>query len=57
MKKVSEAHFEMWVKEPPIAGRANQAIIRLLAEYFHVGISEVVITSGRTSRNKIIEIQ
>ncbi len=56
IRRIDEAHFEVWVKEPPRAGKANQAIVRLLAEHFHVPISRVSITSGFTSKNKIIEV-
>jgi len=44
------------VKEPPRDGRANIAVIRLLAKYFKVSPSSVRIVSGSASRNKIIEI-
>ena len=52
----SEAHFEVWVKEPPREGRANRAIVQLLAGYFNVSASRVTIISGVTSKNKIIEV-
>ena len=44
------------VKEPPKAGKANQAVIKLLAEHFGVRQSQVRILSGFRSRNKVIEI-
>jgi len=44
------------VKEPPKEGKANQAVITLLAQHFNVPRSQVRITSGFKSRNKIIEI-
>ncbi len=48
--------YRVSVKEPPIQGRANVAIIRLLADYFNVSPEKVRIVSGYTSRQKIIEI-
>lgn len=48
--------FLVRVKEPPKEGKANKAVIRLLAEYFGVSRSSVVILSGFKSRNKVIEI-
>jgi uncharacterized protein (TIGR00251 family) len=44
------------VKEPPREGRANQAVIKLLAEHFGVPHSQVRILSGSRSRNKVIGI-
>ena len=49
--------FVVSVKEPPIEGRANNAIIKAVAKYFKVPTSFVKIISGRTSRLKIIEVQ
>lgn len=43
-------------KEPPREGKANNAVIRLAAEYYKLPRSAVRIISGLNSRNKIIEI-
>jgi uncharacterized protein (TIGR00251 family) len=48
--------FTVKVKEPPREGKANQAVIRLLAEHFGVHQSHVRIISGFRSRNKVIEV-
>ena len=56
IKKISETEYEVSVKEPPIQGRANAAIIELLSDYFKVPKSEVKIISGFAARKKIIEI-
>jgi len=45
------------VKEPPKEGRANQAVIKLLAEHFGVSQSQVNILSGFRSRNKVVEVE
>ena len=44
------------VKERPIEGRANEAIIKLLAEHFKVPRSKVRLISGATSKRKVVEI-
>jgi uncharacterized protein (TIGR00251 family) len=44
------------VKALPREGKANEAVIKLLAEYFRVSRSSVRITSGLSGRNKIVEI-
>jgi uncharacterized protein (TIGR00251 family) len=48
--------FIVRVKEPPKEGKANKAVIKLLAEHFGVSQSQVRILSGFRSRNKIIEV-
>jgi uncharacterized protein (TIGR00251 family) len=45
------------VKEPPKEGKANQAVIKLLAEHFGVPQGQVRILSGFRSRNKVIEVE
>ena len=55
--KVDENHFVVAVKEPPVGGKANEAIVRALAEYFKIPKSQVRITSGHTSRQKVVEIE
>ena len=37
-------------------GKANDAVIAILADYFEVSKSKVKIVGGLKSRNKIIEI-
>jgi uncharacterized protein len=48
--------FIVKVKEPPKEGKANQAVIKLLAEHFGVPQSQVRILSGFRSKNKVIEV-
>ena len=56
VEKIDEINYIVSVKDPPIQGQANQAIIKLLAEYFNTSSIRVRIVIGHTSRNKIIEI-
>lgn len=44
------------IKEPPKEGKANLAVVKLLARHFGVAQSQVKIVSGPRSRNKVIEI-
>ena len=56
VEKIDENNYVVSVKEPPIKGKANEAIRNALAVYFKTGSSRVKITSGFSSRNKIVEI-
>jgi uncharacterized protein (TIGR00251 family) len=44
------------VKEPPKEGKANEAVIKLLAEHFGVPQSQLRILSGFKSKNKVVEV-
>ena len=48
--------FLVKVKEPAREGKANRAVIKLLADHFGVSQRQVIISSGFGSRNKVIEI-
>jgi len=56
VEKIDDLNYVVSVKEPPIKGKANDAIRNALAVYFKTGSSSVRIVSGHTSRNKVVEI-
>ena len=56
IEKVDEANYTVYVKAPPRDGKANAAIITLLARHFDVSQSLVEIISGHMARIKVIEI-
>ncbi len=56
VEPADDGGFEAWVREPPEGGRANRALVELLADHFGVPKSEVRIVRGAGSRWKQIEI-
>ena len=44
------------VRESPVDGQANRALIKLLAGRLGVPVSAVRIASGLKSRNKVVEL-
>lgn len=54
VEKVDETHFLVWVKAPAKEGKANQAVIALLARYFDIPKSFVIIESGFFAKEKVI---
>ena len=56
VEQIDDTHFVVAVKEPPIQGRANRAVIQALADFLGVALLRVRIVSGHTSREKIVEI-
>ncbi len=49
--------LHVYVREPPLEGKANAAIIESLAEYFEMKKSAVLLVSGEKSKNKVFSIQ
>ena len=44
------------VREPAVEGKANQAVIRLLAKHFGVSKRDVRLVSGHKSKVKFFEL-
>jgi len=44
------------LKSPPVDGKANEELIKLLSEKFDVPKSYIRIQSGLSSRQKLVEI-
>jgi uncharacterized protein YggU (UPF0235/DUF167 family) len=42
----------VYVREPAVDGKANQAVVRVLAEYYKVSKSRVKFISGLTRKQK-----
>ncbi|NQU74470.1 MAG: DUF167 domain-containing protein [Candidatus Omnitrophica bacterium] len=57
IEKLEENNFLVWVKEKPVEGKANEALIKILSEHFGVSRSRVSLLKGKTSRQKIFEIR
>jgi uncharacterized protein len=54
-----ERHGGGWkirVAPPPEGGKANDAVLKLLAERLAVPMSDVRLVSGRTGRDKVVEL-
>lgn len=52
----NDGSLTVYTKAAAIEGRANEALVRLLAEYYKVPKSRVAIVRGATSRLKTIRI-
>lgn len=48
--------LKVYVKAAPDKGKANKAVIELIAEHYGVKKSDVAIVSGETARKKIVEV-
>mgnify|MGYP001574896297 CR=1 FL=1 len=56
IEKIDEHNYIVYVKEKPVGGLANAAIIKVLALHFDVSPALVEIISGHMARVKVVEI-
>jgi hypothetical protein len=49
--------IKLAITAPPVDGKANQAVIEYLSDFFRVPKSSITIVSGETGRNKLIAIR
>ncbi len=56
VEQLPDGIYRVSVNSPPTEGRANEAVIDLLAEHFRVRKTAVHILSGVKSKRKRIEI-
>ena len=52
-----EGAIKAYIKAAPDKGKANKALIGLIAKEYGVKKSDVRIVTGQTSRNKVVEIE
>jgi uncharacterized protein len=55
-KILEQTDGSLYLKSPPVDGKANEELIKLLAEKFNVPKSHIKIKLGVTSRQKLVEI-
>lgn len=48
--------WKVRVAAPPEGGRANAAVVRLLAETLGISPDRVRLVGGRSARNKVVEL-
>lgn len=54
--ELADGSLIVHLKSPPVDGKANVELIKLLAEKYHVKKSDVIIKLGLSSRQKVVEI-
>jgi uncharacterized protein (TIGR00251 family) len=56
VEKVDASTFRISVKARPVDGKANEAVVAVLAKYFFVPKRNVEIVTGTRGKTKIVEI-
>lgn len=54
--KAADGSLKVYVTAPPEDGRANEAVVKTIAEWLGVKRRQVEIMTGATSRNKVVRI-
>jgi len=57
LKKKSETHFDIEVKEKALRNMANRRVLDMVANYFSVSNGKVRIISGHHSPSKILDVE
>jgi len=55
--EMRDGEWHLWVKEPPVDGKANDAAAAALAALFAIAKSRVRLAAGAGSRSKVFEIE
>ena len=53
----SDGTWTARVKSPPVDGKANDELVRLVAEHFRCAKSAITIRTGASGRTKRIEVR
>jgi hypothetical protein len=56
VKEEPDGSFKVYLTKPAIEGKANEELVKLLAEYFKVKRYLISIIKGKKGRNKVVRI-
>jgi uncharacterized protein (TIGR00251 family) len=56
LAELDDGSWEARIKAPPVDGKANAALITLVAKHFGVRKAQVSIKSGASGRLKLVQI-
>ena len=56
IEKIGENEFSILVKAKALKGKANQAVIKILSDYFDMPQSKIILLKGEKSKNKVFSI-
>jgi uncharacterized protein (TIGR00251 family) len=54
--QLEDGSWEARVKAPPVDGKANAALIALVAAHFGVRKAQIILKSGASGRKKVLQI-
>jgi hypothetical protein len=54
--RIDDRHFVVAIRERPVEGKANQAVVQAMSDFFDIPKTSIAIVTGQKSKNKILEI-
>lgn len=54
--QISDGEYRVKLTAAPVDGKANEALVALLAKHFKVAKSCIKIVGGKTAKTKIVDI-
>lgn len=54
--QVSDGEYKVKLTAAPVDGKANEALVAILAKYFSVAKSCIKIVGGKSAKTKIVDI-
>ncbi|MFZ2188718.1 MAG: DUF167 domain-containing protein [Candidatus Moraniibacteriota bacterium] len=57
VEKISEGEYRVRLTAPPVDGKANEALVKLLAEYFNISKSAISIVGGKSTPRKMVDVE
>jgi uncharacterized protein len=54
--KLTDIDYRVTIRAPAEDGKANRALVELLADYLHVPKSAITIVRGQFARKKLVKI-
>jgi len=54
--KLSEGEYKIKLTSAPVDGKANEALIKILSDYFNVPKSSITIVGGKSTKRKMVDI-
>jgi len=56
VEKIGDSDYRVHITAPPVDGKANEYLIKFLADFFSISKSAVQLQKGQTSQYKTIEL-
>lgn len=56
VEEMTDGTLKVRLKAPPVDGKANEELIKFLSKKWKIPKNNIEIKSGKTSKNKIVEI-
>lgn len=57
VQSVNGSHYSARIKASPVQGKANEALLRLMADFLDIPVSRLRIVSGFSSKQKVLEVK